>query len=307
MKDPYQILGIVKSSTLEDIKAAYKKLARKYHPDLNPGNKESEEKFKEVSHAFDLIGTADAKTKFDRGETDQQKQHQYDEFVKNQGKRNGPFYHETQDQGGRYTYEYASGMDDDIFSAFFNKKRNQGRSDGLDIPGEDELYQLEINFHESAVGVQKDLTLPNGKKLQVKIPAGITTGKKLKFKGLGKPGIGRGLPGDVYIQINVKPSETFKREGNDILSEVPVSLFEAINGGDVEVETVDGKVMLKIPPGVTTGTKVRIKGKGVGKENERGHHLALIKVVMPKDAPPGLRESLAELQKQYSYNPRTQG
>ena len=305
MKDPYQILGVVKSSSLDEIKTAYKKLARKYHPDLNPGNKESEDKFKEVAHAFDLIGTAEAKIKYDRGESDEQKQHQHDEFLKNQGRKSGPYYHETQDKGGRYTHDYASGMDDDIFSAFFNNRRNQSGGSGLDFQGEDELYQLEINFHESAIGAQKDLTLPNGKKLQVQIPAGITTGKKLKFKGLGKPGMGKGAPGDVYIQINVRPSEKFKREGSDIFSEVPISFFEAMNGANVEVETVDGKVMLTIPPGVTTGTKVRIKGKGAGKEAERGHHLAINKVVMPKDPPPGFKESIAELQKQYNYNPRT--
>lgn len=296
MKDPYLILNISKSSGLDEIKVAYKKLARKYHPDLNPGNKEAEDKFKEIAHAFDLIGTAEAKAKFDRGETDEQKQHQYDEHMKNQGKNRGPTYSETQDQGGRYSHEYASGMDDDIFSAFFNRKK--------DSPGEDEIYQLEIDFLESVLGTQKTLNLPNGKKLQVQIPAGISTGMKLKFKGQGRPGRGSGAPGNAYIQINVKPSEHFKREGNDILSEVPVSFFEAMNGGEVEVNTVDGKVMLKVPAGVTTGTKLRIKGKGAGKENERGNHIALIKVVMPKDPPSGFKESIAQLEKQFNYNPR---
>ncbi len=296
MKDPYLILSVSKSSGPDEIKVAYKKLARKYHPDLNPGNKIAEEKFKEVAHAFDLIGTAEAKAKFDRGETDEQKQQQYDDHVKNQGRNRGPSYSETQDQGGRYSHEYASGMDDDIFSSIFGRKK--------DSPGEDEIYQLEIDFLESVLGAQKTLTLPNGKKLQVQIPAGISTGMKLKFKGQGRPGRGSGSPGNAYIQINVKPSEQFKRDGNDIISEVPISFFEAMNGGEVEVDTVDGKVMLKVPPGVSTGTKLRIKGKGAGKENERGHHLALIKVVMPKDPPPGFKESIAQLEKEFNYNPR---
>lgn len=118
----------------------------------------------------------------------------------------------------------------------------------------------------------------------------MTTGKKLKFKGQGKPAIGTGTPGDLYIQIKVKPSERFHLEGKDIISEVSISFFEAMNGGEVEVETVDGKVMLKIPAGVTTGTKVRIKGKGAGKQDERGHHLALVKVVMPRDPPSNSRK-----------------
>jgi DnaJ-class molecular chaperone len=306
MKDPYKILGVTKSSSIDEIKAAYKKMARKYHPDLNPGNKASEETFKEVAHAYELIGTPEAKAKFDRGETEEQKQEQYEEFVKNQGKRSGPTYQQTQDKGGRYSYEYAAGMDDDIFSSFFGKNKKQQSGNQFDFPGEDELYQMEIDFHESAVGGQKILTLPDGKKIQVQIPGGITSGKKLKFKGMGKPGMGKGGPGDVYIQINVKPSEKFKREGNDIISEVPLSLFEAMNGGEVEVETVDGKVLLKIPAGVTTGTKLRIKGKGAGKENERGYHLVLIKVVMPKDPAVEFKESMAQLQKQFNYNPRTE-
>jgi DnaJ-class molecular chaperone len=295
MKDPYEILGVTKASSHEEIKTAYKKLARKYHPDLNPGKKLSEEKFKEVAHAFDLIGTAEARSKFDAGEKDEQKQNYY----------GGPSYEETQDRGGRYSYQYAAGMDDDIFSSFFGKNRSRMNGGGFNYPGEDELYLLEIDFIESILGTQKTLTLPNGKKLQIQIPAGITSGKKLKFKGLGRPGIGTGASGDLFIQINVKTSEKFKREGKDIVSEVPVSFFEAMNGGDVEVDTAHGKVVLKIPPGVTTGTKVRIKEKGVVDQNERGHHLALIKVVMPKDPPEEFKESIAILEKKFNYNPRT--
>jgi DnaJ-class molecular chaperone len=304
MNDPYHILGVNKNSSLEEIKVAYKKLARKYHPDLNPGKKESEDKFKEVANAFDLIGTAEARSKFDSGETDGQKQKQYDEYMKSQGKRRGPTYKETQDKGGRYSYEYAAGMDDDIFSSLFGKNKSYQYNSGSDYPGEDELYQLEISFYESAVGAQKDITLPNGKKLQIQIPGGITSGQKLKFKGQGKPGIGTGASGDLFIQISVSPSEQFKREGKDIVSEVSISFFEAINGGDVEVDTVDGKIMLKIPAGVTTGTRVRIKGKGAGKLNERGYHYALIKVVMPKDPSVEFKESMALLEKQFNYNPR---
>lgn len=292
MNDPYKILGVAKTASLEDIKAAYKKLARKYHPDLNPGKKESEERFKEVAHAYDLIGTAAAKAKFDAGETDEQK------------RSRGPTYRETQDSGGRYTTDYAAGMDEDIFSAFFARNRSQPRGSGFNNPGEDEVYQLEVDFHEAAVGAEKYLTLPNGKKLQVQIPGGITSGKKLKFKGQGQPGIGTGLQGDLYIQIIVKPSEKFSLEGKDIVSEVSVSFFEAMNGGDVEVETIDGKVMLKLPAGVSTGTKVRVKGKGAGQKNERGHHLAVVKVVMPKDPPPEFKESMVLLEKKFHYNPR---
>jgi DnaJ-class molecular chaperone len=295
MNDPYQVLGVSKKASLEDIKAAYKKLARKHHPDLNPGKKESEKKFKEVAHAYESIGTLEARARFDSGETGH--------GTRARSSR-GPTYQETQENGGRYSYDYAAGMEDDIFASFFGKNKSQQAGANFSYPGDDELYQLEVDFHESAVGAQRLVTLPNGKKLQVQIPAGIISGKKLKFKGQGKPGLGSGAQGDLYIQITVRPSAHFKREGKDIVSEVPVSFFEAMRGAEVEVETVDGKVMLKIPAGVSTGTKVRIKGKGAGKQDERGHHLAQIKVVMPKDPSPDFKESVERLEKQYHYNPR---
>jgi DnaJ-class molecular chaperone len=164
MNDPYKVLGVAKSASLEEIKAAYKKLARNYHPDLNPGKKESEEKFKEVAHAFDLIGTAAAKLKHDAGETAEQKRHQYEEYMMGSGKPRGPTYRETQDRGGRYSSEYAAGMEDDIFSSFFGRNKNHQNSSGFSNSGDDELYQLEIDFRESAVGAEKFITLPNGKK-----------------------------------------------------------------------------------------------------------------------------------------------
>lgn len=295
MIDPYKTLGVNKSSSLEEIKASYKKLARAYHPDLNPGKKDSEEKFKEVAHAFGLIGTAEAKSQYDSGEIHEQRQ-----------KHQGSSYKETQDQSGRYSYEYAAGMEDEIFSSFFGRNRGHESGTGMNYPGDDELYHMEIDLRESAVGVEKTLTLPNGKKLQVQIPAGISSGQKLKFRGQGKAGIGAGPPGDGFIQITVKPSPHFKREGKDIISEVPISFFEAMSGAEVEVLTVDGKVMLTIPSGVSTGTKVRIKGKGAGQQNDRGHHLAVIKIVMPKNPPQDFKEAISLLEKQFQYNPRGQ-
>ncbi len=298
MNDPYLILGVRKSASIEEIKSAYKKLARKHHPDLNPGKKDSEERFKTLANAYDLIGTPEAKAKYDSGELEV--------HMQGRGKSRGPTYSDTQDSGGRYSYDYAAGMDDEIFSSLFGKMRHQQRGGELNYPGEDELYKLEVTFQESAVGAEKNVTLPNGKKLEVQIPGGLTTGQKLKFKGQGGAGIGTGPPGDLYIQISVKASEVFKRVGDDIVSEVSVSFFEAMNGSEVEVETVDGKVMLKIPADVTTGTKLRVKGKGAGKKDHRGHHLALIRVVMPKDPPPELKESIAILEKKFHYNPRSQ-
>jgi DnaJ-class molecular chaperone len=302
MTDPYATLGVSKNASLEEIKLAYRKLAKKYHPDLNPGNKEIEAKFKDVAHAFDLIGTKEAKEKFDSGETDEQKQHMYEEYMRNQGKRRqGPFYHSTQDGSSRYSSAFGEGIDDDIFSSFFGRG---GRAQSMDFPGQDEKYQLEVDFKEAALGGEKIITLPNGRKLQVKIPPGIQEGQKLRFKGLGGAGIGKGAPGDAYIEISIKPSPHFIREGQNIISEVPISFFEAIQGAEIEVETIDGPVLLKVPPGVSSGTKLRIKQKGAGAGDKRGNHLVSLKIVMPKDPPPALRQEVAELATRFSYNPR---
>ena len=291
MTDPYKTLGLAQTATLPEIKAAYRKLARKYHPDLNPGNKGFEEKFKQVSHSFDLIGTTEAKAKYDRGETDEQKQQMYEEHVRNQGKsRQGPYYHQTQNDKSRYSSAFGEGMDDDIFSQFF--------SGGAGAPKtKDERYQLEVDFKEAALGTEKVITLPSGKKMQVKIPAGIEQGQKLKFKGMG-------TSGDVYIEIGIKPSLQFKRNGKDILSDVALSFFEAFNGCEIEVQTIDGPVMLKVPPGVSTGSKLRIKNKGAGIGEARGNHIVSLKTVMPKDPSPELLTAIQDLGNRFSYNPR---
>lgn len=303
MIKPYEILNVSEKATQDEIKAAYKKLAKKNHPDLNPGNKAAEAKFKDVARAFALIGTPEARAKYDRGETDEQKQHAYDEYMKQQGQRSRPSYEDTQRNRGRYSSRY-QGFDEDVFGSFFGGAGSAGGQ--FNFQGQDEIYQLEINFEEAALGGEKIITLPNGKKLQVKIPPGIQEGQKLKFRGQGGEGIGSGPNGDVYVQISVRPSKTFRREGKDIISEVPVSIFEAINGGEVEVPTLHGRVSLKIPPGVSTGSKLRIKEKGITGATEKGHHIAVIKVVTPKDPPQEFREALAKLGERFAYHPRSE-
>ena len=293
MKDPYSILGVSKNATQEEIKKSYRKLAKKYHPDLNPGNKEAEKRFKDVSHAFDLIGTPEARTKFDRGETDAQEE-----------ARARQSYYDTQHKGGRYSYAFGEDIGGaDFFENLFGSGR---RSRTMDFPGEDLNFRMDVGFIEAALGAEKVITLPDGKNLKVKIPAGIETGKKLRFKGLGGEGIGRGMKGDAYIEITVLPLEGFRANGKDIETELPISLFDSILGAEVEVQTIDGSVLMKIPPGVSTGTKLRIKGKGRGAESERGNQVVTLKVVMPKHVDPAFREEAAHLREKFDYNPRTE-
>lgn len=301
MMDPYEALGLTKSASQEDIKKSFRKLAKKYHPDLNPGNKEAEKKFKQISHAFDLVGTPESRAKFDRGETDEQQQKQYEEYMK----KKKPSYYETQHDGGRYSYSFG----DDIGGAdFFENLFGGGgrRAGSMDFPGEDVIYKMDVEFREAALGGEKVITLPDGKKLQVKIPAGIASGKKLRFKNMGQPGIGKGPAGDAFIEINVKPLPGFSRAGDDIESELPVSFLDAITGAEVEVPTLDGSVMMKIPPGVSTGSKLRIKGKGAGPDGKRGNQIVVLKIVMPKNVDPALKAAAENLKNQFNYDPRMQ-
>ncbi len=303
MKDPYEILGVEKNATQEEIKKSYRKHAKKHHPDLNPGNKEAEKKFKEYSHAFDQIGTAEARAKFDRGETDEQQRQQYEEFMRNQGQRQS--YHKTQQAGGRYSYSFGDEFGGEgFFENLFGAGRRSRSSDGINIPGEDVHYKMEVEFREAALGGQRTITLPSGKNLQVQIPAGIESGKKLRFKGLGEPGYGNAQAGDAYIEIEVKELEGYRRVGKDIEVEVPVSFIEAITGGEIKVPTLEGEVLLNIPSGVTTGSKLRVKGKGAGEGPSRGNQIVVLKVVTPKHVPPELKSAVENLKHQFNYNPR---
>lgn len=301
MIDPYSTLDVPKSATLDEIKKSYRKLAKKYHPDLNPGNKEAEKKFKDISHAFDLIGTEEEKKKFDRGETEDQQRHHYEEYQRASRAR--------QNNGSRrYSTSFGEGYDaDDLFENLFGSGRRGGFSNaGMDFSGEDQLYQMDVDFAEAALGGEKVITLPTGKKLQVKIPAGIENAQKLKFKGLGGPGVGSGPPGDAYVQINIKPHAYFTRNGSDIHSEVAISFFEALNGAEIEVPTLDGAIMLKIPEGSSTGSKLRIKNKGAGNDGSRGNQIVTLKIVMPKNVTPEFKEAMSSLSQKYAYNPRGQ-
>lgn len=293
MNDPYQILGVSKTADQDEIKKSYRKLAKKYHPDLNPGNKEAEKKFKAVSHAFDQIGTAEARAKFDRGEEEEQ---QYQN-------RGGPSFYDTQHDGGRYSYSFGEGMGGaDFFENLFGGARHRD----INFPGEDIHYKMDVEFREAALGSEKVISLADGKSLRVKIPAGIESGKKLRFKGKGRPGIGQGAAGDAYVEINVKPLEGFSRKGKDIISELPISFLDAITGGEIEVPTIDGNIMMTIPAGVSTGTRLRIKGRGAGPADNRGHQIVELKIVMPKNIDPALKEAALNLKDQFNYNPRMQ-
>jgi len=294
-KDPYEILGVSKSATDDEIKKAYRTLAKKYHPDLNPNNQDVETKFKEVSVAYKLIENKEAREKFEKGV--------YDEQFAEAFSKNRPFYNESQESGGRYTYHF-DGNPEELFKSFFSGFENDSR--GMDMPGQDHLYSMEIDLKDAINGIEQEIILAKGKKLKVKIPAGISHKEKLRFKNQGGPGIGKGKPGDAYVEIQIKPSNTFKINGINLEIEIPISLNEAVNGSKISVPTIDGSIMLTIPPGINTGTKLRVKEKGMpqGKGKSRGDQIVIVKVMLPENTDAEFKEFIKNWSEKHSYNPR---
>jgi DnaJ-class molecular chaperone len=286
---PYQILGVAKTATQDEIKNAYRALAKKLHPDLNPGNKEAERKFKDIANAYEKIGTAEERAKFDRGETEQQ---QYQAGP--QGRPRNPFYYETQQDGGRYSSQFEGNFgQEDIFESIFG---GMGGARGAKNRKQDETYQMEIDFRDAVLGAEKEIILGSLKKLRVRIPAGVETGKKLRFSGQATSG------GDAYVEIHVKPSERFKRIGNNIEIEWPIGLAKAVLGGETEVPTVDGMVNLTIPAGVSSGAKLRVKGKGVPEPGGRGDQIVTLSIKLPKEIDPEVKEAIRKWSAKGSAN-----
>lgn len=307
MKDPYQILGVAKTATQDEIKKAYRGLAKKLHPDLNPGNKEAEAKFKEISYAYDLIGTPESRAKFDRGEF------AAEEAAKTGAAGGGPFYYQTQgERGGRYTYSFNGDFDEDLFSSIFGAMGGAGtarrRSRRASVPtaGEDQLFQMEIGLRDAALGAEREITLPSGKRLAVKIPAGVTDGLKLRFAGQGAPGLNGGPAGDVYIELRVSEDARFKRQGDSLVMELPISISEAVLGANVLVPTIDGNVTVKVPKHSNTDQKLRLSGKGLFNRatKKRGDQIIILKVVLPKQPDAELEEALRAWSARHPYDPR---
>ncbi len=297
MIDPYKVLGVSKTASEDEIKKAYRTLAKKYHPDLNPGNKDSEAKFKEVNEAYSMVGTKEAREKFDKGETMNE-----DFFRDARGQRTGPFYRQYQDGGGRYTHFY-QGDADDLFGSFFEGFGQKGG--GFNMHGQDQIYKMEVDLQDAVNGAEREIMMPDGKRLKVKIPPGIDEGARLRFKGQGGPAQGKGSPGDAYVEISIRPSDTFRRTGNDLEIEVPVALDEAVNGAKIKVPTIDGSVMLTVPAGVNTGAKLRVKGKGMPFQGGRGDQIVLLKVVLPDKIDGQLSEFIKKWSAAHPYNPRS--
>jgi len=299
MKDPYQVLGVSKTASAEDIKRAYRKLAKELHPDLNPGNTKSADRFGEVSQAYDLLSDADKRKRFDAGEIDAKGQ---------ETAPRGGFYRAYTDAGPRGKYHsqgFGDGISpDDIFADLFGggrARRGTVRQKGADVS-----YSVKVGFLEAALGAKKRIQLADGKTLDVNIPAGSETGQTLRLKGQGMPGVGGAIAGDAYVELNVEEHPYFTRQGRDIYLDLPITLGEAVSGGSVSVPTIHGKLSVRIPAGSNSGKVLRLKGKGIAdrKSGSAGDHYVKLKIQLPDTLDEELRSFVEDWSKAHPYDPR---
>ncbi len=299
MQDPYKILGVSKTSSDADIKKAYRELVKKLHPDLNPSDKKAEERFKEVSGAFGLLGDKDKRAKFDKGEIDasgaQTPEQQY--------------YKDYANQAGASHYHSNADYDDmsEMFSDLFAQRQNAGQRTGaprFKMRGGDVRYLLAIDFLDAVNGAKKRITLPDGSSLDVNVPQGISQGQTIRLKGKGQQGMNGGPPGDALIEVSVKAHPLFKRENDDIVLELPITINEAVLGAKIDVPTISGKVRVAIPKGASSGQTMRLKGRGIKHAGKKGDQLCVLKIVLPAKIDDELEEFMLQWQKNHPYNPR---
>ena len=296
MKDPYEILGVAKTATADEIRTAYRKLAKKLHPDLNPGDKRAEEQFKEVAAANDLLSDPEKRRRFDAGEIDAS--------GAEKAPPNARYYRDYAGEGG-HPYEghgaygdFAQG--DDMFAELLRRAAEQARR----RPGADMHYELQVEFLDAVNGASRTITLPGGGTLQVTIPSGVEDGQILRLRGKGAPSPGEGEPGDALVQIVVRPHRFFTREGDNILLDLPITIKEAALGAEVRAPTTTGRVMLRIPKRSNSGDMLRLRGKGVKRRSGAGDELVKLRVAMPTEAEPELEAFLTNWTPASAYDPR---
>ena len=294
MMDPYQVLGVGRDAGQNDIKTAYRNLAKELHPDRHPGDTRAAERFKEVSAAYQILGDAKTRGRYDRGEIDgsgnERMQHQrtYAHAGTGERTRTGSF-----ESFGFDNFGFGGFNAEDIISPLFGARR-RGRRTGVRARGSDRRYTMQIRFLEAAKGGSRRLTLAGGTSVDVTIPAGIDDGQTVRLKGKGNPSPAHGPSGDALIEVRVAPHPVFTRDDNDIHVELPVTLQEAVLGARVEVPTIDGPVTMRIPKGSNSGSKLRLKGKGVinRKTSQRGNQYLTLAIMLPESADADLTEFL---------------
>jgi DnaJ-class molecular chaperone len=302
--DPYELLGLTKAATADDIKKAYRKLVRTSHPDLNPDDRAAEARFKSISAAYEILKDPETRARYDAGEIDglgaERPQRQY--YRDFAGAADNTY------QQGR-----GFGTDTDPADIFAEILRNRMRASGPDFGdrgfsahGPDVRYTLEVPFLDAARGAETRIILPDGQSLAVKIPQGTEDGQTLRLRGKGAPGIGGAPPGDALITVLVRPHPVFRREGDDIFLTLPITIDEAVLGGKVTAPTIDGPVGLTVPAGASSGQVLRLRGRGVAHtaRKAKGDQLVELKIVTPPDRDTALRDFFTEWRKTHPFDPR---
>lgn len=300
MRSPYDVLGVKQSASADELRKAFRKLAKKYHPDMNPGDKAAEARFKEFNAAYDLLSDPAKRARFDRGEIDAEGR---ETFAHAYSSAHGGFGGDPSGGGGQGAYRFSFGGEapEDIFSQLFGQRFGAGASGmgGGRMRGQDVRHTLNVAFEDAALGVVKRFDV-GGRMLDVTIPAGIKDGQTLRLKGQGEAGPGGGPAGDLLLEVHIAPHKLFTRKGDDLHAEMPVTLAEAVHGGKITVPTLSGRVAVGVPAGSNTGTVLRLKGKGI----KGGDLYVTLKVVLPERIDDELAGFIARWSAAHPYDPR---
>ncbi len=302
MRDPYQILGVPKGASDDEIKKAYRKLAKQFHPDVNEGDAAASQRFSEASTAYDLLSDKEKRTQFDRGEIDAEGKPTARGFNPfGGGGGGGPFRGGARGRppgGGGFNAE-------DVFSEIFSGFGGPGRASGP-VRGRDVSYTLKTSFIDAARGTKTRVTLAAGKTLDVNIPSGVTDGQQIRLKGQGEVSMGGGTAGDALITIEILPHALFTRDGANIRVDLPITIYEAVLGAKIRVPTLEGSVELAVPPNSSTGKVLRLKGKGIQLKGQSapGDQFVTLRVMLPEHSGEDLREAAQRMADSEPYEVR---
>jgi DnaJ-class molecular chaperone len=323
MRDPYEVLGVSKGASEADIKSAYRRLAKKLHPDANKHDPKAASHFAELNAAYEVVGDADKRKAFDRGEIDAEGKPRFQGFEGFGAQPGGGGFH----PGGSGHFEsFSFGPDgfrrsssgpgaggfEDLLRGMFGGRAggaggfgSQDETEDFEAPasGQDLYASLTITLVDAAKGTKTRLRLPTGKDVEVKIPAGIASGQQIRLKGQGWPSA-TGRAGDALITVNVAPHPLFKPDGADLRLELPITLYEAVLGARVRVPTLDGAVELAIPAGTNSGRTFRLKGKGLKAKSGTGDLLASVRIVLPEQVDDEFKELMKKWRDNKPYDPR---
>ena len=325
-RDYYESLGVGRNATADEIKKAHRKLVRKYHPDMNKNNAQATEKFKEVQEAYDVLSDPDKRRNYDEfghagvgaGGAPGTGGDPYEAFRRaQQGAGQGGQSYQWRPGPGVSVEDFDMSDFGDVFEQLFGARGGQGAGGRVggarasrprrEPPrGQDVEHEVTLTFEQAARGTTLPLQINRDGQLEtidVKIPAGVKDGSRVRIKGKGQQSPG-GEPGDLYIITRVLPHPYFKRDGLDILLDLPISLYEALLGAKIEVPTLEGPVTLTIPPGTSSGAKLRIKGRGIERGSEHGDQYVLPRIIVPKNIDDDDRKAIQEMAKKHPLNPR---